>query len=127
MLPNRHQRLPVSFKRSNIEMWNVEAHRTLLPIYLKEITHMIKIGKGKSQLALHHISKINVRLSKKWSRVKPVFHEASREKWNVEAPAVPSHHDIITLQTLCQFRQQRLLLTRPPRFQILALSRVRHE
>src|SRR6266699_5727029 len=104
MLPYRHRCFPVSFQRSNIEVWDVKAHRTLLPIYMEEITHMVEIGKCESQPALHHISKINVWLSQKWSRVKLMFHEASREKWDVEASAIPGHDNIITLQTFCKFR-----------------------
>src|SRR2546425_12451146 len=108
-------------------MRDVETHWTLLPIYLEEIANMVEIGEGESQPTLHHVSKINVWLSKKRSRVKPVLHEASREKRNIEASAIPGHQNIITLQALCQFRQQQLLLTRPPRFQILARSNNRHE
>src|SRR5689334_5526157 len=98
MLPYQQQRLPIAFERSNIEMGNIETHRTLLPINLEEIADMIEISEREPQTTLYNIGKIDMRLSKNRSRINTMLHQTRREKGNIETPTIPSHHHIIALQ-----------------------------
>src|SRR6266851_1497269 len=52
MLPYRQQRPSITLESSNVEVWDVETHRTLLSIYLEEVAAVVEIGKRESESAL---------------------------------------------------------------------------